>query len=272
MKLGKKIIACDIDGTLVTTDKKITPKTRETLVKFQRQGGVLVIASGRPVCGIEGCAKELELDKFGGYIMAYNGGSVVNVKTKEVVCERFVDKEILPKAVSLAKEFGINLMTYQDKFLITEDDSEERIEIEKRINGLDVKVVDSLYDYIDFNIPKLLGIGAPEVIEKLEKVFKKELEGVNVFRSEPYFLEVTPMGVAKGDVLEELAKKLGYTIDDTAAFGDGYNDVNLIDRAAFGVAMDNACDAVKEVADYVTDTNDNDGVAKAVEKFILLDD
>ena len=135
---------------------------------------------------------------------------------------------------------------------------------------MDTKFVDNFADYVTFDINKLLLAGDPAEILRLEKLFGERYKGViGVFRSEEFFLELVPLGIDKAKSIDVLLKKLGLTSKQCIACGDAYNDITMIQYAGLGVAMGNAVDEVKAAADIITDTNDQDGVAKIVEEYMI---
>lgn len=268
--MAYKVLALDIDGTLVTSDKKITERTKQTLSEAARQGVKIVIASGRPVQGVLGFAKELNLKELDGYILSFNGGRIISCRTGEIVHDIKLPLEYLPEIYSLSKEYGVNLMTYEGDDLICEDISDPFLAIEAKINGLGMKQVDNLANHVDFPINKCLMLGEGDYLAEVEKkVHEKLSDRMDVYRSEPYFLEILPKGIDKAKSLEKLLEILGCSREELMACGDGYNDLTMIKYAGMGVAMANARDEVKESADYVTVSNDEDGVAEVVDKFIL---
>lgn len=271
MKLGKKVLVTDIDGTLVTSKKVVTDRVRSAIVKFQEMGGILILASGRPTCGMKHIVDDLELMKRGGYVMSYNGSMVTNAATNEVIFEKTMSSKVLSDAVKIAKEFGISLLTYDGDTIIAEDDSDKYFQLEMKINRLGLKLVDDMVKYVDFDIPRIMGTGEPEVLKKLEIALKEKIEGYSISRSEPFFVEISPPGITKGDVLPAVLERLGRTVDDAMAVGDGYNDVTMLKTASIGVAMANAHDGVQDSADFVTLSNEQDGLAVAMEKFIFVD-
>ncbi len=267
--MAYEIIFLDIDGTLTNSKKEITPKTRDILIEAQQRGFKVAIASGRPDHGVIPMAKELKLDRFGGYILPFNGGRIRNFKTGETVYQRNLMKTSFELAYKFAKKHGVDIITYQKDCIISETKDNKYLEIESRINNLPIKVVDNLLDYVDFDVPKCLLLGDGDILAKLEPELR-EIAGENadVFRSEPFFLEVMPKNTDKATSIEKLIEQLGIEREDTIACGDGYNDITMIKYAGLGVAMENACEMAKSVADYVTLSNEDDGIAKVVEKFM----
>ena len=270
MELKNKILVCDIDGTLVDSEKKIPPRAKELITKFQKNGGIFILASGRPPRGMINYANELELAKYNGYMMSYNGSQVTNMKTGEIIYKKCLDYNKIPDIIRIAKEYGVNMLTYEGDTIITEDDSNKYLQLEKKINNLDLKLVDSITDYVKFDVPKCLGTAEGEALEPLEAAFNEQLTNVSIFRSEPFFLEVNPLGIDKGNILKMVVEEiLGCTKNNVVACGDGFNDITMLEYAGIGIAMDNGSIAVKEDADYVTASNDEDGLALAIEKFIF---
>lgn len=268
--MSYEMIFLDIDGTLTNSNKEITPRTKEVLIAAQERGCKVAIASGRPDCGVNKLAKEIKLDVFGGYVLPFNGCHIRNFKTNELIFNRELDLDSFQKAYAFAKLNGIDIITYENDCIIAENPDNKQLEIEQRINDMPVKIVDSLLEYVNFGIPKCLLLGEPEWLAKLEPLLRHLLiDTAEVFRSEPFFLEVMPKDVNKATSIARLIEMLGIKREDTIACGDGYNDVSMIQYAGLGVAMENACDAVKSVADFVTLSNENDGIAYVVERFLI---
>ena len=160
------------------------------------------------------------------------------------------------------------MVTYDSDEVLTDSVIDEYMELEARINGLPIKQVDNLAEYVDFPVNKCL-LTAPdkvayEVMLKLQEEFGEEF---SIYRSEPFFVEIMPKNVDKAATLQKLCDYLGITKDDLVACGDGYNDVSMIKFAGVGVAMGNAKPEVKEVADVITGTNDEDGLVDIVNKY-----
>lgn len=268
--MAYKVLALDIDGTLTNSEKKITERTKKAVDAAAERGVKIVIASGRPVQGIREFARELRLKENDGYILSFNGGRLISCKTGEIIHDMKLPLEYLPEIYALSKEYGVNLMSYEGDDLITETPDDEFLAIEARINGLGIKKVDNLVEHIKFPINKCLMLGEGNYLAEVEKKVHAALcDRMDVYRSEPYFLEILPKGVDKAKALERLLDMLDSSREELMACGDGFNDLTMIRYAGLGVAMANARDEVKESADYVTCSNDEDGVAAAIERFIL---
>lgn len=265
-----KILVLDLDGTLTNSKKEITKKNREILLKAQKQGVVVVLASGRPTYGIAPLADALELDRFGGYVLAYNGGEIIDWRTKTLLYANVLPDDVLPSLHKSAAKNGLALLSYDGDHVLTEHPDDEYVAKEAFINKMKIKGTTDFLTDVPRPVPKCLIVGDPEKLIPVEAELSIDLQDIiSVYRSEPYFLELVPMGIDKARSLAVLLEKLGMTREDMVAVGDGYNDLSMIQYAGMGVAMANAQEPVRKAADYVTLSNEEDGVAAVVEKFFL---
>ncbi|MCM1108469.1 MAG: Cof-type HAD-IIB family hydrolase [Clostridium sp.] len=265
-----KLLVLDLDGTLTNNKKEITPYTRQTLLDAQERGLKIVLASGRPTYGIVPLADELQLEHYEGYILSYNGGQIIDWKTKECMYENVLSTEIYPYLQDCARRNNCVLLSYKDEYIISEDAENEYVRHEAFLNKMKSITVPDILDVINFPVPKCLIVGKPEILVELEKEMRQKLTGrMNVFRSEPFFLELVPEGIDKARSLAVLLEELRMVPADMIACGDGFNDLSMIKYAGLGVAMANAQEVVKAEADYITLSNEEDGVAHVVNKFCL---
>lgn len=167
------------------------------------------------------------------------------------------------------KKYNVPITTYKGDTAVTDNADDKYFYLEVNLNNLGLQRVQSLRKEVTYPVPKYLITGEPDYITETEKLFKNELSGVSVFRSEPFFLEITPLMVDKGTALMWLADSLGIRREQVMACGDGYNDITMISEAGIGVAMENAQEPAKNAADFVTLSNDDNGVAAAIKKFAL---
>ena len=266
IKVRDAVLALDLDGTLTDSKKRISERTKESIDKFIAAGGTVALASGRPTFGVMPVAKILELDKKGGYILSYNGGCFLDCKNNKQLFMKELTHEYLPILEKQAKEFGINLMTYNGDKAYALDIDEQYYMIEININHFIRVKADPLTPKITFPIIKCLMTADGDYLAKVEKEMKKYWEGkLNIVRSEPYFLEVTEVGIDKASTITNMVKKLGKSVDNLICCGDGFNDMSMIRAAGIGVAMANAQEKVRAAADYITKSNDEDGIVDVVE-------
>ncbi len=267
--MNYKLIALDLDGTLKNSENKITPKTREALIKAQELGIKVVLASGRPTPGLRHEAKELELDRFGGYLLSFNGAHVSDYQTKETIYEQTLTIEEAKKAYDRAKEYNLAVMTYENNEVVTEDEKDEYVLVEGNINDINIKKIEDFKANLKDPIHKVLCTGKPEYVATIIDEYKEPFgDTLSIYRSAPFFVEVMAQGIDKAASLDRLASKLGIKQEEVMAFGDGYNDLSMIEYAGLGVAMANAVDGVKERANVVTLSNNEDGIAYMLAKVV----
>lgn len=272
--LPYSIIALDLDGTLTNSEKKITPRTFDALMKAQREGVRLVLASGRPTFGIAALANQLQLADYGGYVLSYNGGRIIDWCKKTVIFSQVVDQKLVPILYDFAEKAQLPIVTYLPDAILASKNEGEYLAEEARINGMPVVVAQNFVEeamQIAGGSTKFLIPGEPELLIQLESEMKAALsEQMEVFRSAPFFLELPPKGIDKAQSLQRLLTHLGLERESLMAFGDGFNDLSMIQFAGQGVAMANAVEEVKSIADFVTTSNEEDGIAHALEHLLFL--
>ena len=256
--MGYKGLVMDIDGTLYNSAKRITETTRRAVFRAREAGKVIAIASGRPIRGIADVSRRLQLAEKGGYIMGWNSGKILNAQTGEVISETTLPEGIVP------------VVAHTAGLLLSETPEDEIIQLEARLNYMTVDKISSLEDYAEQPLYKCILTGSGEKLEALEKIAAQRFEGrLSVYRSEPFFLEILPPGIDKAHGMDVLARHLGLTREDFIACGDGFNDLSMIQSAGLGVAMANAQSIVRQNADYVTESCDDDGLVSVIEKFLI---
>lgn len=268
-----KLLVLDVDGTLLNSEKKVSKRTLSALLKVQHMGVRIVLASGRPTYGLMPLAHLLELGHFGGFIVSYNGCQIIQAQNGEVIFERRINPEMIPYLEKKARKNGFGIFTYHDDLLLTDNAKNLYIQREAQLNKLKLVEEEEFSTAIDFAPCKCVLVSDDEqALHGLEEHWKKRLAGaLDVFPSEPYFLEIVPCGIDKANTLGLLMERLGVEREEVMAMGDGVADVTMLQLAGTGVAMGHAQDSVKICADYVTASNEEDGVAQAVEKLILAD-
>ena len=268
-----KLLVLDVDGTLLNDEREISKRTLAALLKVQQMGVRIVLASGRPTYGLMPRAKTLELGNYGGFVLSYNGCQIIKAQNGEILFERRINPEMLPYLEKKARKNGFAIFTYHNDTLITDSPDNEYIKNEALLNNLKIIKEDEFSTAIDFAPCKCMLVSDKEkALIGLEQHWEKRLAGtLDAFRSEPYFLEVVPCGVNKANTLGALLEHLGVTREEVIAVGDGVCDVTMLQLAGMGVAMGHSQDSVKVCADYVTASNEEDGVALAVEKLILAE-
>lgn len=276
-----KAIAMDIDGTLTNDEKVITPRTRERLLEAQESGIKLLLASGRPAQGLKRLARELELDTHDGLLVCFNGACVIDAQTDEVLFDQPMPADELCRLIEHLRSFDVIPWITQGKYLYTEEAFRCMIELrdgsKKNIVKYERDMCDMLIREVEdlcevaraLPVDKLLTAADPVYLEahheEMYAPFKETLNGM--FTADWYF-EFTAPGIDKANALEGALPKIGIEAADVVAFGDGQNDRSMLDWAGTGVAMANAVDETKAVSQMVTLSNNEDGIAVALDKLL----
>lgn len=271
MSMKYKLLVIDVDGTLLNEAGEITQHTRSAILKAQQMGVQVVLSSGRPSGGVLPLAKELELNNYKGFVIAYNGAQIIDMTDGKLLFDKHIDCELIPYLDKKAKKNGFSIFTYSEDAIYTDSPFDAHIVREAELNGLPIYGVDDFPAAIDFNPCKCILVSDDEEnLVGLENHWKKKLPGTaDVFRSEDYFLEVVPPTVDKGNALALLMEMLKMEREEVIAIGDGVADVPMLQLAGLSVAMGNARDSVQACADTVTLPNSQEGVAVAIEKNVL---
>lgn len=265
-----KLIALDIDGTLVNDEKKITERTKSAIKAARERGVTVVLATGRPIDGIIRYLEELDMFTENDYALSYNGALVLKSKDREVVSKVGLLGSDLKYLFNLSKELDVNIHAFsEERGLITPKEN-KYTEIEATLNNIKYNLDDYSDISDDHSFIKIMMIDEPEKLDKaIEKLPKEVYEKYTVVKSAPFFLEFMNKKVNKGVGVELLAKHLNIKQEEIITMGDAGNDLHMIEYAGMGIAMGNATNDIKTIANYITESNNEDGVAKAIEKFVL---
>lgn len=276
--MDTKVIVLDIDGTLVDRNKKIMPETKAALIKAQKKGIKVILASGRPTLGMIDLGHELRMAEFNGLLVSYNGSKVVDFKTMatlfnqplsvaegKAVLEHMKQFDVMPmidKGTHMYVNHAFGQINYQGQAF-------DIVRYEAHENKYLLCEQHDLADFLDYEVNKILTAGEPEYLqanyEAMQAPFKDRLSCM--FTADFYF-EYTAKGIDKAHALDTVLKPMGYVAKELMAFGDGMNDLSMLKYAGMGVAMGNAVGEVKENADDVTASHHEEGIAKALYKYL----
>ena len=268
-----KLVAIDLDGTLVTDEKELTKRTIEVIKEATKKGVKIMISSGRSFYRLEKFIDALDLRKENQYTICFNGGMIVENTTKEMVYSKNLDAEEVKELIQLGKTLGLPIMIYTKDSHCVEKVPEVVQKNAKNIKGMNLKIVN--FDDMDFSekqnyIYKVCFIDEPEtIIEKRKQISKEMIEKYEITSSVPEYIEIVKKGIKKSEAIKVVMKKYDIKQSEVMAIGDGENDVEMLKFAGLGIAMENAMDDVKEFANDITTSNNHDGVANAIEKYIL---
>ena len=264
-----------MDGTLLTTEKAITARTQEVLKKAAEQGIIILAATGRPLSGLP---QEIQAMPNIRYALTSNGARVTDLKENKVLVEHLLNKEKGKKALEILSKYDTLQEVYYDGKGYAEADKVGLISRYHhnpymweyvRKTRITVPDLQAFIDEIGHDMDKVQGLFADISQRQAALDELRQMGGLTLVSSLHYNIEINEEGVNKGSSLIELGAQIGIKREEIMAFGDGDNDVDMIREVGFGIAMANADKQVIDVADYVTLSNDEEGVAAAIEKFVL---
>ncbi|MFH6934585.1 Cof-type HAD-IIB family hydrolase [Flavobacterium sp. FlaQc-30] len=263
-----KMLVLDMDDTLLTDDHKISDLNKKVLLEAQAKGVYVVLASGRPTSAMTSYAKELELDLNDSYIISFNGAIISQAKDDQILFEQKLTVKQIHDLYDYSVKTKTHIITYLDDEIISETDS-EYIEVEKEITGMAHRKVASFKDYIDRPAVKCILLENPAYLKLVENDLIKAMPHLSVSMSKPFFLEAAQQGIDKAASLKLLAEKLNIHQSEIIAIGNAGNDLTMIEYAGLGVWVDNVTPELRDKADLIVASNNNDGVAEVVQKYIL---
>lgn len=271
-KLAVKLIALDLDDTLLNTELKISPRTVSALRRAAALGIFVVIASGRPESAILPFVRALDIAglEAGRYILALNGAVIFDLHERRTIFSKKVSGDVLERIFSEAHDRGLCAEIYDGSIIcVSEETKWSRIDAD--LSGLTLKVVRDFPSLVKNGYAKMILSADPKDVDSFIPVLREKFSGAaDFFISKPFFLEVMPPGCGKGEAIAFLSDRLGIDRNETMAFGDSMNDESMIRMSGHGVAMLNGLAAIRDAAAYVTrKTNDEDGIADFLEAFVL---
>lgn len=259
-----KFVAVDMDGTLLNSRGEITAATAEEIRKLADKDVVFTISTGRP---IQGVAKYNEWLGLKGPVITYNGAMIVNAEDNKVLFEQGLLREDARKIWELGQKYNTTMCIWAGNQLYG-NRLDEKIHDYKKLSGVEPILAEDIETLLDIGITKILWYDETERIEEFLTQLSSDLFcEVSYCTSKPTFLEFFSKKVSKAVAMEKIGEFLGITRDEMVAIGDGLNDLSMIEYAGLGVAMGNAAKEVKDNAQFITDTNDEDGVRKVLEKY-----
>lgn len=267
MKKKIEAIVLDLDGTLLTSDRKISDKTKEILYKFKEKGTEIIIATGRTYTSLRDYKLMLGVDTP---IVCFNGAKVVDGVTEKIIFEYPVEEVEVKKLIELSRETGIHLNLYQDEVWYVESEGEET-DIYKKISELDYEYK-NFDEFEHYNMTKALFVGENEKLKELEKRINEELgSNINKAFSKLFFLEIFNNKVNKGETLKRLFDMHNINIENVIAFGDGMNDLEMLNVVGEGVVMANAPEELKKSvkSGKTCGSNDEDGIGNYLEQYLV---
>lgn len=286
-----KLVAIDLDGTMLNSYGMVTENTKQAIKNTINKGTEVIIASGRPIDSIKTIAKEIGSEN---YFIAGNGALIYDIKKDEIIYEKFMNKQKVLEIIKICEENSIAYNIYTEKTIIAKGlkynvlyyyKENLKKEESKKTN---ITIVEDVYEYIKslenekflkitvcdktksvFNsiIRKLRTVEDIDVLDVLHMSRKMIKQGTEDVPIEYYYTEISLKDVDKWNAIEYLAEKMNISRDEIIAIGDNINDKEMIENAKVGIAMGQSTPVITEIADFVTTNNNEDGVAKALEKY-----
>lgn len=285
-----KLVAIDLDGTMLNKYGIVTPKTKEEIQKAIKKGVEIVIASGRPIDSIKAIAKEIGARN---YFIAGNGAIIYDIQKGEIIYDKFLNQEKVLEIIRICEENSItynvyteqtilatslkyNVLYYQKENLTKEESKQTKISIienmyeyiksKKEEKYLKITICDNNKTVFQSIIRKLRKIKGIEVLDISHMSRKTIKQGTKEKTIEYYYTEITMQNVDKWNAIEYLIKKLNISKEEVITIGDNMNDKKMIQEAGMGVAMEGSTPEITKIANYITSSNNEEGVAKVLEK------
>ena len=264
-----RLIAMDLDGTLNNDRKRIDPPTVDALMDAQRRGIRLLLASARPLPGLYRERDALDLASHRGLLMAYNGGAIVDAATGDQLSRTAMPMQDARRVLRMLESMPVTPILDDGRVFYVTDRGGFKVDYECRNNRMDCVEVPNLADWLSFAPCKILMSADPGRIKAIQAQIAAGLpDGLTVVQTAPFYLEVIPSSVNKGVGLLAACRAIGADPAEAIAFGDSENDIEMLRAAGVGVAMANADDDVKAAADRVTLSNNENGIAAALNELL----
>ena len=285
-----KLVAVDLDGTLLNQYGIVTEYTKNVVKQTIEKGTDVIIASGRPIDSIQTIAKEIESEK---YFIAGNGALIYDIQKNQIIYDKFLPKEKVLEIIKVCEENSISYNVYTDQTILATAlkynvlyYQKENLKKEEN-KQTKISIIENMYEYVkNSEQEKFLKITICDdnqtvfqsIIRKLRKIQEVEVldvshmsrktikQGTEEITIEYYYTEITLQNVDKWDAIEYLIQKLNIKKEEVMAIGDNVNDKKMIQEAGFGVAMGESTPEVIQIADYVTTSNEEEGVAKVLQE------
>ena len=263
-----KLVAVDMDGTLLNSNGKIGEDTINVIEKVIDKGILFVVASGRPIQGIK---KYKNILNIKGPAITYNGAMIVSLENGEILYEQSLKKSDAEKILNIGNIKKITMCVWSKNQLYV-NIINDKVNNYIKLSGVKPILISDYQELLKNPISKILWYDTVEKIEEVRKELSVDLfEEVTFCTSQPIFLEFFNSKVSKGKALEFIGKSYSISSQDMIAIGDGANDLSMIQYAGLGVAMGNASEEIKKYAKFITTSNDENGVGEVLDKFIFQD-
>lgn len=265
-----KLVAVDIDGTLITDDRKITPEVFEAVQEAKKQGVKVVITTGRPIAGVQDLLSELNLKDEGDYVITFNGALVQDTATGQDIVKDALAYEDYLEIEYLSRQLGVHMHAITKEGIYTANRNIGKYTIHEATLVSMPVFYRTPEEMVDKEIVKIMMIDEPEILDAaIAKIPQEFYDKYTIVKSKPFYLEVINKTASKGSAIVHLAEKMGISMEETMAIGDEENDRAMLEVVGTPVVMENGVDSVKTLAKHITKSNNESGVAYAIHEWVL---
>lgn len=259
-----------MDGTLLNSEHRISDENKQAIAAARAKGVHVVLASGRPLAGMLTALQELDMDSDNDFVISFNGSMVQKVASKNAIRQEILTGEDAKLIADWAEKLNVNVHAFSIKDGLITPKNSQYTALESSINGINLTEMPFVDLADDEAILKVMMIDDEvQLSQAISDLPAALYEKFTIVRSAPFFLEFMNKNSDKGAGVQALAEHLGIQASEVITMGDAGNDHHMLKYAGLGIAMGNATKETKAIADYITDTNNNSGVAQAIEKFVL---
>ncbi|VFP79532.1 sugar-phosphatase [Candidatus Erwinia haradaeae] len=264
-----RLIAIDMDGTLLNQRNEVTPRVQKAIKKASNIGIKVILATGRPFIGVKCYLEDLSLKKDDQFCITHNGALIQNAMNGECLSEVLLSFDDYLYFEKLARDLMVHFQAFTktEMFTSNQDISEYTVH-EAWMTGIPLRYrcVNDMDCQLHF--PKVMMLDPPELLDQaISRIPYSVLQRYSIMKSSPYYLEILNKQANKGTGVKFIAEKLGIKRDEVMAIGDQENDLAMLEYASISIAMGNSIESVKKIAQFITKTNEEDGVALAIENF-----
>lgn len=270
ISMSIKLVAVDIDGTLLTDDRKITSQVFEAVQDAKAQGVQVVIATGRPIAGVTHLLNELNLNHQGNYVITFNGGLVQDAETGQEIVKSTMSYEDYLEIEFLSRKIGLHMHAITKEGIYTANRDIGKYTVhEARLVNMPI-FYRTPEEMASKEIVKMMMIDEPDILdEAIKNIPPSFYDNYNIVKSTPFYLEFMLKTVSKGNAIIHLAEKMGLNQSQTMAIGDAENDRAMLEVVGNPVVMENGSPELKMIAKYITKSNNESGVAYALREWVL---
>ncbi|KXT76227.1 sugar-phosphatase [Streptococcus sp. DD12] len=265
-----KLVAVDIDGTLLNSKNEVTPEVAKAVKEAREAGVKFVIATGRPIAGVQNLLEELDLRHPDNYVITFNGGLVQDTATEEDIIREPLSYEDYLDIEFLSRKLGVHLHAITKEGIYTANRNIGKYTVHEATLVSMPIFYRTPEEMPDKEIVKIMMIDEPDLLDQaISRIPQEFYDRFTIVKSKPFYLEFMPKTVSKGAAVLHLAEKLGFSPDQLMAIGDEENDRAMLEVVGHPVVMENGVPEVKKIAKHITKSNDEDGVAYALRKWVL---